>query len=67
VTVELVLQVRRDEHNRLNGSVRVGGESGVHAFSGTLELMHVFEELVPADRPRDPSDVAQLPTSEEMA
>ena len=48
VTVELVLQVTRDEHNRLIGSVRAGADD-VRTFSGTLELMRVFEELVPAD------------------
>jgi hypothetical protein len=61
VTVELVLQVERDEQNRLNGSVRVGSESRVHPFSGTLELMRVFEELVPADPARDTTDAISYP------
>ena len=46
--MELVLQVSRDQDNRLNGSVRASTESSTHAFSGTLELMRVFELLVPA-------------------
>lgn len=48
VTVELVLEVTRDDHNRLHGVVRVSTESGAREFYGTLELMRVFEELVPA-------------------
>jgi hypothetical protein len=66
VTVELVLRVRRDERGRLNGTVRVGSGSTLRAFSGTLELMRVFEEVVPADVRRDATGASQLPSSEEM-
>jgi hypothetical protein len=44
---DLILQVSRDPENRLNGTVRTAGEAETHTFSGTLELMRVFEDLVP--------------------
>jgi hypothetical protein len=47
VMVELILQVSRSAENRLSGSVRSGWDSELHHFSGTLELMRVFEDLVP--------------------
>jgi hypothetical protein len=47
VTVDLQLRVTRDEHERLSGTVAGAGE--VRRFSGVLELMRVFEDLVPAD------------------
>lgn len=48
VTVNLRLQVSRSADNRLSGTVEMTGGSDARAFSGTLELMRVFEELVPA-------------------
>ena len=48
VTVNLRLEVTRGEDNRLSGTVRADTPAEVRAFSGTLELMRVFEELVPA-------------------
>jgi hypothetical protein len=47
VVLELVMQVSRDDDNRLSGTVRLGRGSQLHHFSGTLELMRAFEELVP--------------------
>jgi hypothetical protein len=47
VVLELVMQVSRDDDNRLSGTVRLGRGSQLHSFSGTLELMRAFEELVP--------------------
>jgi hypothetical protein len=47
VTIELVLQVTRSAENRLSGTVRSATDSELHHFSGTLELMRVFEDLVP--------------------
>lgn len=47
--VELVIQVSRGDDNRLTGSVRATPRADVREFSGTLELMRVFEELVPFD------------------
>jgi hypothetical protein len=44
---ELIMQVSRSAEDRLSGTVRLGAEQKVHHFSGTLELMRVFEELVP--------------------
>jgi hypothetical protein len=46
--VDLFLHIERDADNRLTGAVRAAGASEAMAFSGTLELMRVFEELVPA-------------------
>ena len=51
VAVELILQVSRSEDDRLSGTVRLGTETETRRFSGTLELMRVFEDLVPADQP----------------
>ncbi len=45
--VDLWLQVSRSADNRLSGTVRRDGAGDVRDFSGTLELMRVFEELVP--------------------
>ncbi len=50
--VELVMRVSRGEDDRLSGNVRRGHGDG-RDFSGTLELMRVFEELVPVDRDTD--------------
>jgi hypothetical protein len=47
--VELTMQVSRGEGNRLTGTVRRGKYADARGFSGTLELMRVFEELVPVD------------------
>jgi hypothetical protein len=47
VAVELVLHVTRGEDNRLSGTVRPVNGTDIRVFSGTLELMRVFEELVP--------------------
>jgi hypothetical protein len=54
--VELVIDVSRGDDDRLSGTVRTvrnpgpRQDSGVREFSGTLELMRVFEELVPGGR-----------------
>ncbi len=45
--VDLVLRVVRSEDNRLTGTVAINGSGDARDFSGTLELMRVFEELVP--------------------
>jgi hypothetical protein len=47
--VELVMRVSRDDDNRLGGTVRSADAQEALSFSGTLELMRVFEELVPVD------------------
>jgi hypothetical protein len=47
VTIELIMQVARSAENRLSGTVRSAKDSEPHHFSGTLELMRVFEDLVP--------------------
>ena len=47
VTIELILQVSRSVENRLSGTVRSCKDAEPHHFSGTLELMRVFEDLVP--------------------
>ncbi len=47
MAVDLHLQVSRSADNRLSGTVCLPDGRDAHAFSGTLELMRVFEELVP--------------------
>jgi hypothetical protein len=48
VAVEILLRVRRGAGDRLDGSACISGSSEVRDFSGMLELMRVFEELIPA-------------------
>ncbi len=45
--VDLVLRVARSTDNRLSGTVAINGTGDARDFSGTLELMRAFEELVP--------------------
>lgn len=56
MAVELVMQVSRGDGDRLIGTVRLAQETSARDFSGTLELMRVFEDLIPigttADEPR---------------
>ncbi len=58
--MDLFLQVSRSDDNRLSGTVRSGEDPDGHPFSGTLELMRVFEELVPPEgdvrEPAQPAD-----------
>jgi hypothetical protein len=54
VAVEILLRVTRGDGDRLDGSANVIGNSEVHEFSGMLELLRVFEDLIPADAPREP-------------
>ncbi len=56
--VNLVLRVSRDPDQRLSGTVRVSEDSETYAFSGTLELMGVFERLVPRRQTRESSGAA---------
>jgi hypothetical protein len=49
--VEILLRVTRGAGDRLDGSACVSGGNDVREFSGMLELMRVFEELVPAQGP----------------
>ena len=51
--VELIMQVTRSEDDRLSGNVRDADSAGARDFSGTLELMRVLEDLVPADPGRE--------------
>jgi hypothetical protein len=55
VAVEILLRVRRGAGDRLDGSACISGGTDVREFSGMLELMRVFEELVPALR--QPTDL----------
>lgn len=58
VPIELILQVSRSVENRLSGTVRCGQDSEPRHFSGTLELMQVFEDLVPLVREAGSSTTA---------
>jgi hypothetical protein len=54
VAVEILLRVTRGAGDRLDGSACISGGRDVREFSGMLELMRVFEELVPAlGQPKD--------------
>ena len=44
------MRVSRGEGDRLTGTIRNTAGSDVREFSGMLELMRVFEDLVPTDR-----------------
>ena len=48
VAVEILLRVTRGTGDRLDGSACISGGTEVREFSGMLELMRVFEELIPA-------------------
>lgn len=58
MTVDLLLRITRSADNRLSGTVRATSGPDVRDFSGTLELMRAFEELVPvgpdASEPESP-------------
>lgn len=47
MSVELIIRAARDRDNRLTGTVRVADAPEAQRFSGTLELLRVFETLVP--------------------
>ncbi len=47
--VELIMRVSRDDDNRLSGTVGSAHAQEALSFSGMLELMRMFEELVPVD------------------
>ena len=59
MAVDLHLQVSRSADNRLSGTVRLPDGRDTHAFSGTLELMRVFEELVPLGRDETRADLSE--------
>lgn len=62
--MEVVLHVSRNEDGRLMGSVRTGTESSPREFSGVLELLRVFEELVPSVPVAFAPDGVEQPTTE---
>lgn len=66
--VELVMRVSRGEDNRLTGTVRTTGGADVREFSGMLELMRVFEDLVPMDcaRPNAAGGAVNSPAASVM-
>ena len=63
VAVEIHLWVTRGEGDRLDGSARVSGGSEIREFSGVLELMRVFEELVPSEHAPGTTAVPSRPDS----
>ena len=44
--MDLFVQVSRDQNGRLNGNVVPRGLGTARSFSGTLELLRVFEDLL---------------------
>ena len=55
VAVEILLRVTRGTGDRLDGSARISGGDEIREFSGMLELMRVFEELVPGEGTASPA------------
>lgn len=49
MAIEILLRVTRGAGDRLDGSAQLASGSEVREFSGMLELMRVFEDLIPAD------------------
>jgi len=47
--VAIRIHVSRAEDNRLSGTVSTTDDAEVRSFSGTLEHMRVFEDLVPVE------------------
>ena len=47
MAIEILLRMTRGAGDRLDGSATVKGGSDVHHFSGMLELLRVFEDLIP--------------------
>jgi hypothetical protein len=56
VAVEILLRVTRGAGDRLDGSACISGATDVREFSGMLELMRVFEDLIPTQ----PSTAARI-------
>jgi hypothetical protein len=61
VAVKLLMQVSRGEDSRLTGTVHAADGTDTRRFSGTLELMRVFEELVPVAGRPEATDAASTP------
>lgn len=51
MAIDLHIHVARGADSRLNGTVRAADADEVRTFSGTLELLRVFEDLLAADPP----------------
>jgi hypothetical protein len=51
MAIDLHIHLARGDDNRLNGTVRSVDADEVRSFSGTLELLRVFEDLLAADAP----------------
>lgn len=47
MAIEILLRMTRGDGDRLDGSATVADRSDVYHFSGMLELLRVFEDLVP--------------------
>ena len=55
------MQISRAQDDRLSGTVRRTPSAEPWPFSGTLELMRVLEDLVPADGSGEPGAEARRP------
>ncbi|MFZ0041311.1 MAG: hypothetical protein WAK93_08395 [Solirubrobacteraceae bacterium] len=49
MAVDLLIHVARGDDNRLSGTVRAQDGDEIRSFSGTLELLRVFEDLLARD------------------
>jgi hypothetical protein len=64
VVVEILLRVRRGAGDRLDGSACISGGTDVREFSGMLELMRAFEELIPARDEQAEAPVGDPPSDD---
>lgn len=49
MAIDLHINIARGDDDRLSGTVRAAGADEVRPFSGTLELLRVFEDLLAQD------------------
>ncbi|HEY1711961.1 MAG TPA: hypothetical protein VGG07_03610 [Solirubrobacteraceae bacterium] len=49
MAIDLHIRIARGDDDRLSGTVRTVDADEVRPFSGTLELLHVFEDLLAED------------------
>jgi hypothetical protein len=49
MAIDLHISIARGDDDRLSGTVRAVDADEVRAFSGTLELLRVFEDLLAED------------------
>ena len=64
MAIDLHIHIASGDDKRLNGTVRAFGADEVCAFSGTLELLRVFEDLLAAQHAEAPDGHRRVPLPE---